>query len=729
MYLKKTETLLFVLFILALCIFFYRLFWPTPALIVTPDFIKSDSWHIFISGKAALSEALKHNTLPLWVASLDSGFPLLAEGQIGTFFLPNLLLFKFFDLATAFNLSILCSLILISLGAYFWFRELKFSSLTCFYGGLTLAFSGMVIVRFDQLAVLQSLSLLPWVMWSTRRLVVKSTLLNICLLSILIAQQVCSGFPQTAVITLFFAAGYVLFNILSKSGNWISFLHFLCAGLLAVGLSGVQILPTQEYASLTPVEHGFNLTDATRYSFPFKHLLTFLSPFALGDPKNGTYPRLETNGESIFWENTGYIGLLPLVLIAIWFWRRKDLDPRHKKLSLFWLISLAGAFLFMLGKYSPIYFVFSFWPLNMFRVPARFIWIFVISAVGLSMMGLEILLLYPGKKQAIKLLIGLGIIFNTALLITSFWNYHLLGKASEWLAQPTTVSLLSHNSRIISLFTDQKYEDYFYKGWTDPTPFFFLRGSLAPNSGLIWHISGIGATGGRFLRRTTFLNDLFNRSLTNNSQDVELTDLSDKLLNLQGVTDVISPNALKSKSLTLTKTISDRDISLYIYKNKTAQPRISLHGAYRTATTLEQAESILTQADFLPDKDVLLEEDISLPAAQKSVGSAEIISDKGTSLTTRVKNNPQASLLVLTDTYYPGWKAYVDSRQTKIYPANIRQRAVVVPAGDHEIEFKFEPESFKTGLYISLGTFAVMSILGLVEVKRQLTGKSKQLVG
>jgi hypothetical protein len=58
-------------------------------------------------------------------------------------------------------------------------------------------------------------------------------------------------------------------------------------------------------------------------------------------------------------------------------------------------------------------------------------------------------------------------------------------------------------------------------------------------------------------------------------------------------------------------------------------------------------------------------------------------------------------LLVLTDAAYPGWQATVDGIPAAIYQANGLFRGVMVPAGVHEIVFRYEPLSVRRGVAIS----------------------------
>jgi hypothetical protein len=58
--------------------------------------------------------------------------------------------------------------------------------------------------------------------------------------------------------------------------------------------------------------------------------------------------------------------------------------------------------------------------------------------------------------------------------------------------------------------------------------------------------------------------------------------------------------------------------------------------------------------------------------------------------------------LVTSEIHYPGWKAYVDGGESRIYKANYVFRAVYLTPGSHTIVFKYEPLSFKIGLCVSL---------------------------
>ena len=67
--------------------------------------------------------------------------------------------------------------------------------------------------------------------------------------------------------------------------------------------------------------------------------------------------------------------------------------------------------------------------------------------------------------------------------------------------------------------------------------------------------------------------------------------------------------------------------------------------------------------------------------------------------------------LILTDTFYPGWVAIVDSQTIEITPAFGLFRSIELPSGSHTVEFRFEPVSLKAGAMISVVSLMVLVVL------------------
>jgi hypothetical protein len=75
-------------------------------------------------------------------------------------------------------------------------------------------------------------------------------------------------------------------------------------------------------------------------------------------------------------------------------------------------------------------------------------------------------------------------------------------------------------------------------------------------------------------------------------------------------------------------------------------------------------------------------------------------------------NAASDGMVMLSEVYDPGWHAYIDGKRTTVYRADYILRGVAVPAGDHEIVFRYEPDPLRFGLLISLAsTLAVFAVI------------------
>jgi hypothetical protein len=72
----------------------------------------------------------------------------------------------------------------------------------------------------------------------------------------------------------------------------------------------------------------------------------------------------------------------------------------------------------------------------------------------------------------------------------------------------------------------------------------------------------------------------------------------------------------------------------------------------------------------------------------------------------------EEKLVIFSEIYYPaGWKSYIDGKESNYFRADYVLRGMVVPAGDHEIKFAFEPASYITGNKVSLASSVVLILL------------------
>ena len=87
--------------------------------------------------------------------------------------------------------------------------------------------------------------------------------------------------------------------------------------------------------------------------------------------------------------------------------------------------------------------------------------------------------------------------------------------------------------------------------------------------------------------------------------------------------------------------------------------------------------------------------------------------------------NERDALLVLTDNDYPGWKASVDGTDAPVHRVDYLLRGVSVPRGHHQVEFRYQPASWRAGWIVSLITLIGLGVLALLGWRDKLPGRRK----
>jgi hypothetical protein len=196
-----------------------------------------------------------------------------------------------------------------------------------------------------------------------------------------------------------------------------------------------------------------------------------------------------------------------------------------------------------------------------------------------------------------------------------------------------------------------------------------------------------------------------------------------RTLSLLGVTDVLqSPGdaVLRLPGLSVAYSGSDARV----YRNRNALPRVFLVGGQQTVANGDAALAAV-KGDALDPRRVAVTErpvaGLASGAGSTAAGTARLVSYGRERVVARA-TAPRTSLLVLTDVYYPGWKAFVDGRETPIERVDYLLRGVRVPAGSHDVEFRYEPSSWRFGWLISALALLTLVLLTAVGLRRRRAG-------
>ncbi len=181
---------------------------------------------------------------------------------------------------------------------------------------------------------------------------------------------------------------------------------------------------------------------------------------------------------------------------------------------------------------------------------------------------------------------------------------------------------------------------------------------------------------------------------------------------------------------------------LAVYRNPDAFPRAWLVTDARTVPDADAALAALTAPDFDPATTVILLAGDGRPQTADGDPSPNQPINQSPNIQYPISNSPNSlefhlsspspATLVLSEIWYPGWRATVNGVETPVLRANYALRAVPVPAGDVTVEMRFAPDSWRWGLvpvFWRLGRFGggggwggggvgVLLLLGVVIFRR-----------
>jgi len=160
----------------------------------------------------------------------------------------------------------------------------------------------------------------------------------------------------------------------------------------------------------------------------------------------------------------------------------------------------------------------------------------------------------------------------------------------------------------------------------------------------------------------------------------------------------------------------------FLYEIPTAFPKLRLLHAIEVAPRDDMAK-VLLDPRHDPLKIALVEHDIPLTPlsdpAPHLVESARILQSSPNRLTLDV-TTPMEGILVVSQSYHPGWKAFIDNKQIPTFLADGMLCGIKVPTGSNRIELHYKPKWQWIGLYTScIGLIAwTVALCVMAKVRR-----------
>jgi uncharacterized membrane protein YfhO len=609
------------------------------------------------------------------------------------------------------------------------------------------------------------------------------SLLYSTLLGVTIALQFLAGQPQYVFYTMIALTLYLLFYFgcgvaegKGISGIGAVSLLFLFAVVISIVLSAVQILPSLEMTRYSTREN-LSFDWVAQFSLPPDHLITYLLPDFFGDMVKVPYW-----GKNYLWEMSAYIGIMPLILVIcsvvrverriVWFFLWLAIVSLLFAFGKYTPL-LKAAYTFVPGFHlfrgtSKFIFLnaFSLAVLSGFGVDqlvntSREKGMRVLAFCGIASAMVVVALLitrldqewfrsaitatirsvdfYEAPEQFMtsayvsaalngfrsSAICALGLLL-VAAVVTALAQFRAIPRKLLMTLVLVVVvgDLFAFSSRYMvsfdsrEAFGNQEILQFLQR---DKEPFRVIAPEAEANFGMANGVETLGGYDTIMLKR---FSEFINLSQGKNPDVPDLfvtitaTNKLSDLLNTKYL--LLGPKSVPAVTSGFQRVFSNG--TGQVFQNSNAFPRTFVVHATKRVSGRQAMFVELAKPDFDPWSYALVEEELAgLPHDGASGrGKLPSIVSRSAGEVTIDADLDRPGLLILGDAWYPGWKALVDGRETKIVPANYVMRSVQLPAGKHRVEFRYAPASFRVGAMITLTAL----LLVVAIVLRGISGRS-----
>lgn len=689
---------------------------------VQDDIYASDLLNDRLPARAFVGGSLRRGELPVWVPGIYTGFPSLAQVEMGAAYPSNLILFGVLSPYTAIAWAQILPLLIAGFGTFMLAGQLGVAFEGRLLAAGVFALSGFLIAHLRQLNMVDAAAWVPLLAACTERIATGRAGRAPMLLAIVWAMQLLAGHPQISYYTALVLGVYLFARAIQVRGRRTVFealrraLPFCCAIFLGTFLAAVQILPALELVRLTYREGGLSYADAAKYAASPLGVWTFWIPDLFGDARTDSF-RLS----GIHWEQYAYVGVLPvlLTLVALVVARR---SPR--------VLLLAGgavaSYLMVLGPNTPFFgWAHAVVPgMSFFRFPTRFLLFVDLAIALLAGFGLAACLA-PLPKAARRLAAA------AALTLTAgdLW-VHQMRQVPQVDTSRWTAPIDSHRMLATALAADPGPWRYYSLdaplvhaqtyhaagGWSgDLSPYVALRSLLQPSFNLLFDLEspdGYSNLVPRYYEAVWGSEKKVGVVPRRHLETGELEPEFAKTLRLFNVRYLLSRVPIRSEEL---RSLGRSNEGVELHELHDPLPRAFVVERLVPARDDAEALKLMTNASFDPTREAVVDgSGPSLPEDAASSREVRILRRGNTEVAVRASLD-RPGLLVLSEGYYPGWRVTVDGTDAELWRVNLMMRGVSLPAGEHEVVFRFRSSAIRIG-----GALSMIAALALFALRHRL---------
>jgi hypothetical protein len=689
--------------------------------------------------------------LPLWNPFNNCGLPFLAQWNTLTLY-PLSLIYLLLPLTWALSFFCLAHLFWGGLGMYFLAQRWTNHRLAAGLAGVIFSFNGLSLNFLMWPSHIATFSWLPWVLWLGQRAwrqggkaLLWGTAAG--------AMQMLAGGPETILVTW-------LILVVLACGDWVReeglrrklVWRFLAMGILVALICAVQLLPFLELLAHSQRDKDYSASTHD-WSMPFWGWANFLVPlFRTSPTAQGVFLQ---NGQ--YWTSSYYAGIGTVLLAAVAVWRVRDW--RVRALAALALLGLVLA----LGDCTLLYrgLRACFPGIGFLRYPVKFVILVLAVAPLLVAYGVAALSARGRKAGRFELIGTLLMLLLVGAIVAVDWKSSLPEDAwrATWQSGLSRAAFLVLILMVAAVLLGSAGRRRVLFGCLLLVLFWLDLMTHAPTQNPSVNYSAYEPGWARTQlklnpeprlgeARVMLLPAALEYLRYNPMAGLEETYLRNRLairVNCNLLDEVPQIDGFFS----LTPREVSRVTRLPYDQPDQGFPRLlDFLGVSQTTVAGKMCEwaprpsamplvtvgqrpvfaDDRTAFDALSQTNIDLRQVVFMPLAAR--GSISVTQQPAARvLDARFANQwisiqteaPTASLVVISQTYFPAWRAYVDGQATKIWRANYAFQALQVPAGLHQVSLVYEDRMFYFGALVSLAATGIWVGLWL-RGRKQLTG-------
>jgi polyisoprenyl-phosphate glycosyltransferase len=703
--------------------------------------INDDLGAFFLPIRAFYARCLTEGDRFDWMPQLFGGFFVSGEGQNGTYHPLHWLLYRWLPVDVAFETEIVLPFVIMPLGLVVFLRKQIGLTGACM-GALLFTFSTRFTHHLISPPTTMILAHLPWILAAMCVVAERGEFSKRCLacvaIALLTASQALLGHPQT---TWFCGLTEILFAVflwIQYRPSWGAWLGMLGVQALGLSMAAVQILPT--YSTLmNSMRAEPDLSFKMSFSLLPNAVVGVVAPYMHW-------------GRTPNWLGI-YFGAVPLMLVLWWITAHRagvvgdadaatELPARWKaarRLSLFAVV-LSGLTLWLaFGCYGKLYYLQTLLPIiGSFRAPARYtlltqFGVMIVAAIAFARL---IVFVRKGQKLPWKHLAFPWLAVAASIALAAWFTIRTGGEFAhrfqgEFYSGPLMLGIaavaLTAASRgrqvglvllVVVGAVDMGLFGLAHPGsakpcwWKTPTLEEFVASRPAPPTPCPGRVYD-----GLVSMNQSWLNGC---RLINGYVALEpVRQLDYQHVNTLRVAEVAWYRDMDFGRPPRTIPGAAPPIEGGWCKVPDPLPRARLIN--RAIVSSDPREDI-KRIDV--DTSVLVTR--SLPLSHSPPGKAKLVSDRPGRITVETAA-PDRQLLVLSECYNPGWRAYLDDQPVQVEQVNGDFFGCVVPAGSHCVRFEFAPRCLLAGKTISLLGLTLTGVLaGIGFYRRRLEARAER---